>query len=127
VIAIYPLLLVWAAVRIRRTEQRRRASWTGFAAWAAAGAVFSFSLLTGFGIGLFLLPLVAAMLYLAVRFAPDFQASLGFVAGVGLTLLAVSSTNSFSTGWLIPGVAFTVIALASFTYRSGVLVSCTKL
>jgi hypothetical protein len=115
VIAIFPLLLIWAVLRIRRTEQRGRAGWAGFAAWTVAGAIFTFSLLTGFSIGLFLLPVVAAMLYLAVRGAPDFRASLGFVAGVGLTLLVLASINNFSIGWLIPGVVFSVIALASFT------------
>ena len=114
-IAIFPLLLIWAALRIRRTKQRGRAGWAGFAAWTVAGAIFTFSLLTGFSIGLFLLPVVAAMLYLAVRAAPDFRASLGFVAGVGLTLLVLASINNFSIGWLIPGVVFSVIALASFT------------
>src|SRR6266849_2126300 len=115
VIAIFPLLLIWAALRIRRTEQRGRAGWAGFAAWTVAGGIFTFSLLTGFSIGLFLLPVVAAMLYLAVRAAPDFRASLGFVAGVELTLLVLASINNFSIGWLIPGVVFSVIAVASFT------------
>lgn len=113
-IGIYPLLLIWAAVLIRRTEGKRRAGWPGFAAWSVAGAVFTFSLLTGFSIGLFLLPVVFVVLYLAVRSAPDFQASLGFVAGIGVILLVFASINSFSTGWLIPGVAFSALALTSF-------------
>ncbi len=114
VIGIYPLLVIWAAVLIRRTKGSRRAGWSGFAAWCAAGALFTFSLLTGFSIGLFLLPLVAAALYLAVRSAPDFRASLGFVAGIGVILLVLASINNFSMGWLIPGVAFSAAAFASF-------------
>jgi len=114
VIAIYPLLLIWAAVRIRRTKGRRSAGWQGFATWCVAGAVFTFSLLTGFSIGLFLLPLVAAALYAATRSAPDLRASLGFLAGIGAILLILASTHNFSTPWLIPGVAFTAIALMSF-------------
>jgi len=114
VIGIYPLLLIWAAVLIRRTKKRRRAGWSGFAAWCLAGALFSFSLLTGFSIGLFLLPLVIAALYLAVRSAPDFRAALGFVAGLGVILLVLASINSFSIGWLIPGVAFSAAGFASF-------------
>ena len=113
-IGIYPLLLIWAAVLIRRTKKRRRAGWSGFAAWCLAGALFSFSLLTGFSIGLFLLPLVVAALYLAVRSAPDFRAALGFVAGIGVILLILASINKFSIGWLIPGVAFGAAAFASF-------------
>jgi len=112
VIGIYPLLVIWAAVLIRRTKGRRRAGWSGFAAWCLAGALFTFSLLTGFSIGLFLLPLVVAALYLAVRSAPDFRASLGFVAGIGVILLVLA--NNFSMGWLIPGVAFSAAAFASF-------------
>jgi len=114
VIGIYPLLVIWATVLIRRTKGSRRAGWSGFAAWCAAGALFTFSLLTGFSIGLFLLPLVAAALFLAVRSAPDFRASLGFVAGIGVILLVLASINNFSMGWLIPGVAFSAAAFASF-------------
>src|SRR5919201_2109841 len=50
VIAIYPLLLIWAAVLIQRTERKRRAGWRGFATWSVAGAVFTFSLLPGLSI-----------------------------------------------------------------------------
>jgi len=114
VIGIYPLLVIWAAVLIRRTKGRRHVGWPGFAAWCAAGALFTFSLLTGFSIGLFLLPLVVAGLYLAVRSAPDFRASLGFVAGIGVILLVLASINNFSIGWLIPGFALSVAALTSF-------------
>ena len=114
VIGIYPLLLIWAAVLIRRTKETRRAGWSGFAAWCLAGALFTFSLLTGFSIGLFLLPLVVAALYLAARSAPDFRAALGFVAGIGVILLILASINNFSIGWLIPGVALGAAAFASF-------------
>ena len=113
-IGIYPLLVIWAAVLIRRTNAGHRAGWLGFAAWSAAGALFTFSLLTGFSIGLFLLPLVAAGLYLAVRAAPDFRASFGFMAGIGLILLVLASINNFSLGWLVPGVGFISAAFVSF-------------
>ncbi len=114
VILIYPLLLICSAVLIWRTKARRSAGWSGFAAWCVAGALFVFSLLTGLSIGLFLLPLVVAALYLAVRSAPDFRASLGFVAGIGVILLVVASIHNFARGWLIAGVAFSAVALASF-------------
>lgn len=113
-IAIYPLLLIWAAVLIRRRTRERTPSWIGFSAWTAAGAVFTFSLLTGLSIGVLLLPLVAAVLYSAVRSAPDFRASLGLVAGVGVALHLVASIHNFSAGWLIPGVVFGGVALGSF-------------
>lgn len=113
-ILIYPLLLIGAAVLIRRTGRRNRGGWSRFAAWAAAGALFTFSLLTGLSIGLFLLPLVVALLYLAIKSAPDFRASLGFGGGIGVTLLAIASIHSFSLAWLIPGIALGVAAVASF-------------
>jgi hypothetical protein len=113
-IAIYPLLLVWAALQIRRRRRERRPSWAGFSAWTAAGAIFTFSLLTGLSIGLLLLPLVIVALYLAVRSAPDFRAALGFVAGIGVVLLLLAAIHNFSAGWLTPGVVLVVAALASF-------------
>ena len=113
-IAIYPLLVIWAAVLIWRTKGSRNAGWPGFAAWYAAGALFTFSLLTGLSIGLFLLPLVIAALYLTVRSAPDFRDSLGFLAGTGLILLVVASIHNFAIEWLIPSVAFSAAALVSF-------------
>jgi hypothetical protein len=115
-IAIYPLLLVWAALQIRRRrrEREQRPSWAGFGAWTAAGAIFTFSLLTGLSIGLLLLPLVIVALYLAVRSAPDFRAALGFVAGIGVVLLLLAAIHNFSAGWLTPGVVLVVAALASF-------------
>jgi hypothetical protein len=113
VIAIYPLLLLWAAGLIRRRERERASGWGGFSAWTAAGAIFTFSLLTGLSIGLLLLPLVAAALYLAARFAPDFRTSLGFVAGIGVTLVFVAAIHDFSAGWLTPGIALGAVALAS--------------
>lgn len=103
---------------VRRTTGRRGAGWWGFAAWSTAGAVFTFSLLTGLSIGLFLLPVVIVALYLAVRSAPDFRASLGFIAGIGLTLLVVASIHNFSTSWVIPGLTFGVLALALFMITS---------
>lgn len=114
-IAIYPLLFIWAAVLIRRRRRERTAGWAGFSAWTAAGAIFTFSLLTGLSIGLLLLPLVAAALYLAARSAPDLHASLGFLAGIGVVLLLLASIHNFSAGWLIPGVVFFAVALASFS------------
>jgi hypothetical protein len=114
VILIYPLLLIGAAILVRRTRRRGSAGWPGFAAWAATGAVFTFSLLTGLSIGLFLLPLVVAMLYLAVRSAPDFRASLGFGGGIGAILITIASIHNFSIAWLIPGIALGAVALASF-------------
>jgi hypothetical protein len=94
--------------------QASRPTWEGFCAWAAAGALFAFSLLTGFSVGLFLVPLVALGLYLAARVAPDYRAALVLVAGTGCVLIGVSSIHSFSVGWLIPGAVTAALSLASF-------------
>jgi hypothetical protein len=114
VILIYPLLAIIAVVLILRTEERRSVGWLGFALWIAVGAVFMFSLLTGFSIGLLLLPAVVVLLYAAIKYAPDFRDSLGFVAGIGVILLVVALINGFSIGWLIAGVGFSSAALGSF-------------
>lgn len=113
-ILIYPLLLIVAAVIIWRTTTRRGAGWSGFMAWYVAGALFTFSLLTGFSIGIFLLPLVVLAIYLAIRLAPGFRAALGFIGGIGAILLVIASIHNAAVDWLIPGVALTGIALASF-------------
>ena len=113
-IAIYPLLLVCAAVLVGRRSGSGDASRGGFGAWVVAGAVFAFSLLTGLSIGLFLLPLVIAAVYLAVRRAPELRASVGFVGGIGVTVLGLAAVNGFTRGWVIPGIAFTVVGLAAF-------------
>jgi len=114
VILIYPLLVIIAVALILRTEERRSAGWRGFAVWTVPGAVFMFSLLTGFSIGLLLLPAVVVLLYAAIRYAPNFRDSLGFVAGIGVILLMVAWINGFSIGWFIAGVAFSSAALGSF-------------
>ena len=113
-ILIYPLLVVIAAVSIARADRRHSAGWFGFALWAVTGAAFTFSLLTGLSIGLILLPLVVVLLYAATRIASDFADSLGFVAGIGAILLVIASIQGFSIGWLVPGLAFSSVALGSF-------------
>jgi hypothetical protein len=99
VILIYPLLLIVAAVIIWRTRARRGAGWSGFMAWYVAGALFTFSLLTGFSIGLFLLPLVVLAIYSAIRLAPGFRAALGFIGGSGRSSWSLHrSTTPLWTG-----------------------------
>jgi hypothetical protein len=120
VILLYPLLLIVAAVIVWRTRARRGAGWSGFVAWCLAGASFTFSLLTGFSIGLFLLPLVVLAIYLAIRLAPGFRATLGFIGGIGAILLVIASIHNAAMDWLIPGVALSGVALASFATLLGI-------
>ena len=93
-ILLYPLLLVVAFVVMRRRRGLRGgrgAAW--FAGWTAAGALFTFSFVTGFSIGLLFFPAVAALvLWLAAR-SPGREA-LGFGAGVGLIVLLAAGLNA---------------------------------
>ena len=89
-ILAYPLLLVAAVAIARRSERSGHgAGW--FGAYAVAGMLFSFSLATGFSIGLFLLPLVALVLLWVASRAPRWREASGFFAGVvGLVALLVA-------------------------------------
>jgi hypothetical protein len=71
--------------------------WGWFAFWGLAGATVSFSFLTGFSIGLFVLPAALALLVVAARRSPHLPEAIGFAAGVGAVLLAVAFLNRGST------------------------------
>jgi hypothetical protein len=91
---LYPLLLVAAAVLLwRKRGGPGGRGWFWFGAWSAAGAVFAFSFLAGFSIGLLVLPFAAAGLFLVVSRSPHVPESLGFVAGVGGTLVLIAFLN----------------------------------
>jgi hypothetical protein len=105
-IVLYPAVLIAAFVVMRRAREARSAgegaTWFGW--WTVAGALFTFSFLTGFSIGLFILPLAAASVIWAARSAPGAEA-IGFLAGAGLVLLIP---------WRLEGVALCSIAVASY-------------
>lgn len=92
-ILVYPALLV-AAVAIARRSSRagRGAGW--FAAWALAGALFAFSLATGFSIGLLLLPAVALVLLWVASRAPRRREAAGFVVGVAAIVALLFALNA---------------------------------
>jgi hypothetical protein len=81
VILAYPLLLV-VAVAVAHRSQRAGRGPAWFAAWALSGAVFAFSLATGFSIGLFILPFAAALLLWVASRAPRRHEASGFLLGV---------------------------------------------
>src|SRR4029078_8380067 len=67
-IVLYPIVLAGALYLAWKSAQRGLGArgWMWFGAWLAAGALFTFSLLTGFSIGLYLFPAAAfAMFWLA--------------------------------------------------------------
>jgi hypothetical protein len=115
-ILLYPLALAAAAVVMRRTTgSRRGAMWFGW--WTAAGALFTFSLLTGFSVGLFVLPLAVALLLWVARRAPGREA-IGFFEGIGLVLILVWFVNRDYTPCPANGLSIPASA------PPGTLVSC---
>jgi hypothetical protein len=91
VILAWPILLVVATIlmwRNRDTAGGRGRGW--FGVWVAAGFLMSFSLVTGFSIGIFILPLAAAVLIWVAHRAPHLQEAVGFLGGVAATALVVA-------------------------------------
>jgi hypothetical protein len=90
VILLYPVLLLGAAVLVlRRQEYAGGRGWLWFAAWLVAGALFTFSLVTGLSIGLFFLPLVAIAVLGVAWLSPHFREASGLVVGAALFVGAV--------------------------------------
>jgi len=120
-VLLYPLVLV-AAIVIWKKKQTAasRGGWEWFAAWAVAGALLTFSFLTGFSIGLFFLPLAAAVVFWVARRAPGLFDPIGFVGGIGLTLLLVAVVNSNAgRAWLFAGLALGFGAVAAYRAAPG--------
>jgi hypothetical protein len=123
-IIVFPILFVAATfLALRRAEGRRSASdgarWRWFAAWSVAGAAMSFSFMTGLSIGLFVLPLAAALLLWIARNAPQLRDALGFVAGIGGVLVLVGLLNRAGTGvdptpWFLAGLSLGGLALFAY-------------
>jgi hypothetical protein len=89
-ILVWPLVGLiagWVAWRRRGVEGGR--GWSWFVGWTAAGFLISFSLITGFSIGLFVLPFAAWMLIWVAQRAPHLAEASGFAAGVGATIALV--------------------------------------
>ena len=92
-IVLWPLLLVGAAVVMGKARARphRFRGWAVAFAWAIAGALFAFSLATGYSVGLFIFPAAAvAALWLASN-APGREAiafPVGAAVVVGVLVLA---------------------------------------
>ena len=86
-IVLYPILLAGALYLMWKSRQRGLGARRGlpwFNAWLGAGALFLFSLLTGFSIGLFLFPAAAlAICWLSVN-APYWREVAGFPVGAAL-------------------------------------------
>src|SRR5687768_17474878 len=71
----------------------RQAGWLVFTAWVLAGALAVFSLLGAASIGLFIAPLAAIAIWLALRFGRAGPEMLGMVAGAGAVCLLIALLN----------------------------------
>jgi hypothetical protein len=92
VVVLFPIVLGAAFYLLAKSRQRglgqQGRRW--FCAWVGAGALFTFSLLAGLSIGLFLLPVATfAMFWLALR-APYWREVAGFLVGGALFLAGVA-------------------------------------
>jgi hypothetical protein len=92
VILLYPLLLLAAIFVATSSPRTSKGSWW-WLAWAAAGGLFVFSLVTGFSIGLFLLPAAAILLFWVARSAPGWREATGFLAGAATVVGFVVARN----------------------------------
>src|SRR5829696_5742844 len=75
----------------------RREGWLVFAAWVLAGALAVFSLLAAASIGLFIAPLAAIAIWLALRFGRAGPEMLGMVSGAGAVCLLIAFLNRGTT------------------------------
>ena len=94
VILLYPLLLIGAAVVMLRAQKAGvgHHGWPWSVAWALAGAIFMFSLLTGLSIGLLLFPVATVAVFWLAANAPGREV-VGFPAGSVAVLVAVLALN----------------------------------
>ena len=91
-IVLYLIVLAAALYLMSVSRQRglgARRGWLWFNAWVATGALFLFSIVTGFSIGLVLFPASAlAIFWLAVN-APHWREVAGFPVGAVLVLVGI--------------------------------------
>ena len=119
-ILLYPIVLVAAGNLMWRERSRLRLTGiVGFAVWIGAGALFFFSYLTGFSIGLLILPAAAGAVIFAAVWAPGPREAFGFFAGVGAICLLIAYINRHPGDldprpWSIVGAALIAAALLVF-------------
>jgi hypothetical protein len=94
-ILAWPLLTALAAgLMWRHRNEIGGRGWGWFLAWIAAGFLMSFSLITGFSIGLFILPFAGGALIWVARRSPHLLQASGFVAGIAAAALSIAAINA---------------------------------
>jgi hypothetical protein len=63
--------------------------WGWFGAWTVVGALVTFSFLTGFSIGLFVLPVAVLAVWVVGSRSPSRSAAFGLISGAGFMCLVV--------------------------------------
>jgi hypothetical protein len=69
---------------------QRWTGWKAFVAWSLAGGLLVFALLTGFSIGLFVLPFALVAVFLVAMSASWWPEVIGVVAGAGAVSLVIA-------------------------------------
>ena len=72
--------------------------WWRFAAWVFAGGLTAFAWLTGFSIGLFLLPFAVLAIWFVARKSRIWPEILGLVGGLGVVGLVIAAIHREGTG-----------------------------
>jgi hypothetical protein len=124
VILVYPLALVVCCMFIVRDHgsARGRGIWW-FLTWAVAGFGMSFSFVTGFSIGLLILPFALVALVLVARRSPHWAEASGFLTGIGWMLLLIAGIHVGDESldphpWFYAGVSFTLAGVGAFVLLS---------
>lgn len=91
--------------------------WRAFGVWALCGALWTIPWLS-FGPGVVTLPLAGVLTWALGRHAPRLNDIWGLVAGIGALVALSSLGNLESRGWLIGGLAMTVVALVVYITNS---------
>lgn len=94
-IVMIVVLAVAAAVLagFRATRADRASGWAWFVAWAGAGALTTFAVVTGLSIGLFVLPLAFAALWAVAARARMWPDAFGLLVGAAVICLLVGALN----------------------------------
>ena len=116
-ILLFPLVFA-GVVLARRSRGAGREGWRWFWAWACFGVLFVVALLTGFSIGLFVLPFAAVVGVAVARRAPGWREALGAFVGAALAVEALAALNGW-TAALIAAAAVGLVAVAAYAKDSG--------